>query len=349
MGEKKNITQVSRELSGGKESKVRFTHQCADGSLYFSYPYTDKQKVFVVGDFNDWELPGWSMNQTQEGWEYTTPVLSAGHYSYKFLADGEWCRDPYNALSVNDGFGSSNSLIHCGREEGSLHHFTFFSPSLDTERWYLIYLPPRYFFDEKHYHALYLIHGALDWEWTWLEKADIYSMLNSLIGESKIGEMVVVMPRENAELFKGDHRFGYYLGKDLIRHIEGEFRTLPEHTGRAIDGLSTGGYNAFYLSALHPDLFCSVGAMSGSFNDMSYEMILENREEIKKNRNRYILSCGSNDAGRESTQTMAKFLSSLGIEVEHYENQGPHEWDYWRSFYPTSMEFHWKSFARFIK
>jgi len=344
---KKNI--MISECLEERSTIVHFTHQRADGSIFFFYPYKDKQKVFVLGDFNDWELPGWPMIQTEEGWEYTTDVLPEGHYSYKFLADGEWCRDPYNALSSSDGYDGVNSLIYCGCEEGSLHHFTFFSSALDTERWYLIYLPPRYFIDEKRYHTLYLIHGALDWEWTWLEKAGINSMLNSLIAENRIGEMAVVMPRENAELYKGDHRFGYYLANDLLNHIEGEFRTLPEHRGRAVDGLSTGGYDAFYLSALHPELFCSVGAMSGTFNDMSYEMILENREEIRKNRNRYILSCGTNDAGRESTRTMAKFLSSQSFEVEHYENQGPHEWDYWKSYYPVSMEFHWKSFERFLR
>lgn len=328
---------------------MRFTHQLADGSVSFYYPYSDKQKVFVLGDFNDWEIPGWPMERSGDGWEYNSRPLAPGYCNYKFLADGEWCRDPHNALSASDGYGGVNSLIYCGREKGSLHHFTFFSDSLGTERWYLIYLPPGYFFGKRRYNTLYLIHGALDWEWTWLEKADIHKMMNSLTAENKIGEMIVVMPRENAELYKGDHRIGYYLGKDLIGHVEGEFRTVRQHGSRAIDGLSTGGYNAFYLSAIHPDLFCSVGAMSGTFNDMSYELILENRDEIKKNRNRYILSCGTGDAGKEATRTMAKFLSSLGFEVEHYENQGPHEWDYWKSYYPTSMEFHWKSFERQMK
>jgi enterochelin esterase-like enzyme len=326
---------------------VRFTHILADNSISFFYPYADKEKVFVIGDFNNWELPGMAMHPIdQEGWELITDPLPPGEYSYKFLADGEWCRDPHNALSYEDGFGDRNSLIYNREDRGSIHHFTFYSPALGAERWYLVYLPPHYFREKKPSSTLYLIHGALDWEWTWLEKASVNKMLDGLIREGRIGEFIVVMPRENADLYRGDHRFGTYLAQDLLGHVDFEFRTIDSPHNRAVDGLSTGGFNAFYLGALHPDSFASVGAMSGTFNELSYELVLENKEQMKLYSPRFVLNCGSGDSGRESSRNMARFLTQLGFPVERHENHGPHEWTYWREHYPVNLEFHWQSFKR---
>jgi enterochelin esterase-like enzyme len=326
---------------------VRFTHIQSDNSIFFFYPFPDKEKVFVLGDFNNWELPGNAMSPVEEeGWELSTEPLPPGEYSYKFLADGEWCRDPYNALSYDDGFDGRNSLIYNREDRGSIHHFALYSPAIGAERWYMIYLPPNYFRKNEPLSTLYLIHGALDWEWTWLEKASINKMLDGLIRDERIGELIVVMPRENADLFRGDHRFGSYLAQDLMGHIDFEFRTIQSPDKRAVDGLSTGGFNAFYLGALHPDSFSSIGAMSGTFNELSYELMLENKAQMQEYGLRFVLNCGSNDSGRESSRTMARFLSQLGFFVEHHENPGPHEWDYWREYYPINLEFHWKNLSR---
>jgi enterochelin esterase-like enzyme len=284
------------------------------------------------------------MEEVEEGWELKTLPLEGGTYGYKFLADGEWFRDPHNALSCDDGYGGKNSLLFLGQERGSVHHFTFHSHSLNADRWYIIYLPPFYFLEEQRLNTLYLFHGVLDWEWTWLEKAAINRMLDLLIREKLVGNMIVVMPRENGELFRGDHRYGSYLGEDLTGHIDSEFLTMAERGHRAVDGLSTGGYNALYLGGLSFDSFCSAGAMSGAFNDLSYELILENREALKKLKMRFILSCGQQDPGRDKTRAMARFLGQQGLSVEHYENPGPHEWDYWGPHYPESIQFHWNSF-----
>src|SRR5262249_11917599 len=52
--------------------------------------------------------------------------------------------------------------------------------------------------------------------------------------------------------------------KDLIGHVDGAYRTIATRAGRAISGLSMGGYGGLMLGLKHPDLFCSIGTQSGA-------------------------------------------------------------------------------------
>src|SRR5262249_13403413 len=55
-----------------------------------------------------------------------------------------------------------------------------------------------------------------------------------------------------------------FIVKDLIGHVDSTFRTVAAREGRAINGLSMGGYGALMLGLKHPDVFCSVGSHSGA-------------------------------------------------------------------------------------
>ena len=52
--------------------------------------------------------------------------------------------------------------------------------------------------------------------------------------------------------------------KDLIGHVDSTYRTIASREGRAINGLSMGGYGALTLGLRHPDMFCSIGSHSGA-------------------------------------------------------------------------------------
>ena len=51
-----------------------------------------------------------------------------------------------------------------------------------------------------------------------------------------------------------------YIVKDLIGHVDATYRTVAAREGRAINGLSMGGYGGLMLGLRHPDLFCSIGS-----------------------------------------------------------------------------------------
>jgi S-formylglutathione hydrolase FrmB len=71
----------------------------------------------------------------------------------------------------------------------------------------------------------------------------------------------------NAEAYdKPAPRFETFLVSKLVPYIEA---TMPVGSGRdwrAIDGVSLGGYGAYKTGLQHPDLFASIGSVSGSHN-----------------------------------------------------------------------------------
>ena len=54
-----------------------------------------------------------------------------------------------------------------------------------------------------------------------------------------------------------------YLVNQLVPWIDSSFRTTAARSGRAIAGLSMGGYGALAIASRHPDLFTAVASFSG--------------------------------------------------------------------------------------
>ena len=70
------------------------------------------RKVFLVGDFNDWNEVKHPLKKNANGvWEKIA-MLFPGRYEYKFLIDGQWKRDPENPRACPNCFGSRNSVIN---------------------------------------------------------------------------------------------------------------------------------------------------------------------------------------------------------------------------------------------
>lgn len=282
------------------------THVRADNTAVFMYPDPRPFRVYVTGSFNGWDTPGIPLYRIEGGWKCEVPNFPQGEYFYKFIADGTWVTDPVNVLTRSDESGRENSLLTHRMNKGTLSHFTFYSPAINEHRGYVIYLPPSYFLsDEERYSTVYLLHGALDWEYTWVHKGLIHYTLDHLHATGKIGEMIVVMPRENGEFFRGDGRFGEYLSKDLPGHIDVEFRTIPHPGYRAIDGLSTGAFSSVIIGAQKPYHFSSVGGMSGCYDRRVFEAIRHNAEAIRKYKVRFHISCGQGDPSMETSRAIA--------------------------------------------
>ena len=60
---------------------------------------------------------------------------------------------------------------------------------------------------------------------------------------------------------------------ELIPWIDGNLRTIATRNGRAVAGLSQGGYGAFAYAARHPDMFVSAGSFSGA-PDIDYNPLI---------------------------------------------------------------------------
>ena len=139
------------------------------------------------------------------------------------------------------------------------------APSIGRKSAYNIILPADYATSgEKRYPVVYLLHGLTGNYTNWAGMG---------AGRAARGlDLIVVMPDGGnswyvnwAESGEGQkNNWDDFITKDLIGHVDANYRTIAAREGRAINGLSMGGYGGLTLGLRHPDLFCAIGSHSGA-------------------------------------------------------------------------------------
>lgn len=81
------------------------------GVLTFHYFGAPNQKVYLYGDFNDWDPFMYRMKEGAGASYKYTIRLSPGKYRYKFIVEGTAMADPLNDNKVIDIFGQTASVF----------------------------------------------------------------------------------------------------------------------------------------------------------------------------------------------------------------------------------------------
>lgn len=141
------------------------------------------------------------------------------------------------------------------------------APSVGRTMTYKVALPAGYGTSgDRRYPVLYLLHGLtsnyLAWEQLGAPKAA--DGLDLIVVMPDAGNSWYANWAESAEGQK--NAWEDYIIKDLVGHVDKSYRTIARREGRAINGLSMGGYGALMLGLRHPDLFCSIGSHSGALS-----------------------------------------------------------------------------------
>ncbi len=76
----------------------------------FEFVAPDAQKVYLTGDFNNWDPKKSLMKKDKKGVWKATVTLKQGRYEYRFLVDGNWENDPACCDCVPNEFGSKNCV-----------------------------------------------------------------------------------------------------------------------------------------------------------------------------------------------------------------------------------------------
>ncbi|MEX1196588.1 MAG: alpha/beta hydrolase-fold protein [Pseudohongiellaceae bacterium] len=151
-----------------------------------------------------------------------------------------------------------------GLPEG-LQTVEFYSDHVARRMKYDVVLPPDYEESGRSYPVIYLLHGFMQNYTVWGRNLGAAGLAREL------GDMILVMPDggnswyvDYAESHNGQvNQWESYLMKDLIPDVEQRFRVIARREGRAVAGLSMGGYGAVMLGLRHPDDFVSVASTSG--------------------------------------------------------------------------------------
>lgn len=150
------------------------------------------------------------------------------------------------------------------------------SPLLGRDIPYALYLPQVTASQSRPLPVLYLLHGRGDTEMAWLDKGHIAETLDRLIAAGTVPPLAVVMPMAANSWYVDDARgtrgFGPFASaffQDFMPKVEARHRLASCRSGRAVAGLSMGGFGAMLYALMHPDMFIGAISLSGSlFSDL---------------------------------------------------------------------------------
>ena len=347
-----------------------------NNTVTFRFKAPKAVRVQLTGDFlpvqknAKFEAPGIvDLKEGQEGvWEYTTPEpLKPELYSYSFIVDGLRMNDPANVYLIRDVSTLTNVFIIGGDRadfykvnpvpHGTVSRIWYDSPALGLERRMTVYTPAGYETSGKRYPALYLLHGMGGDEEAWISLGRTAQILDNLIAQGKAKPMIVVMPNGNAsqEAAPGESSRGMVpptmqLPKtmegsyeqafpEIVKFIDKNYRTIKSKSGRAIAGLSMGGFHSLHISKQYPDMFNYIGLFSAAImpNKEVSSPIYENMEgklkvQFDKNPALYWIAIGKTDFLYKANEEYRKLLDEKGYKYTYYESDEGHIWKNWRIY-----------------
>jgi S-formylglutathione hydrolase FrmB len=142
----------------------------------------------------------------------------------------------------------------------------FYSESLGRDMHINVVLPRGYENSGLRYPVLYLCHGYSSnlHEFEYIGVPKYLNMFDMIVVMVDVGNSSYVNYARSDD--GRPHNYADHVIKDIIPFVDKNYRTIADRRGRAINGISMGGFGAMSLGLSHPDLFCSVGSHSGALN-----------------------------------------------------------------------------------
>jgi putative tributyrin esterase len=141
---------------------------------------------------------------------------------------------------------------------------SFHSASLDRDVAVAVQLPPSYAkTPERLFPVVYALHGLFESQAFW-ERRGLAAQLDELWASGRVPEfLVVAVDGDNSFFVNGpEGRFEDLVVKDAPAWAESHYRVLPGRAGRALWGVSMGGYGALRIALQHPETFCAAATHS---------------------------------------------------------------------------------------
>lgn len=230
----------------------------------------------------------------------------------------------------------------------------FFSQSIQKQDSLQVVLPD----GDGPFPVLYLLHGLSDDCTMWLRQTRLERYATGR-------RMIIVMPDTHRFWYVNDPRPGGLRYEDHIVHdvvgtVERTFPAVGNRNGRAVAGLSMGGYGAVMLVLRHSEMFCAAVSHSGALgfaragktfdrsdlNSMAaalqgqgYDLFEMARQLAGKCRPALRLDCGTEDRLIEHNREFHGLLQELDVKHEYEEFPGGHDWDYWDAHVPQTLNF----------
>ena len=220
-----------------------------------------------------------------------------------------------------------------------------------------VYLPPGYAaHPRRRYPVLYLLHGFPGRPLAFLETVQMGVVEDALVARHRARPMILVLPFGSTSTFtdkewvdgaRPHEGWGTFVARDLVRAVDARYRTIASRAGRAIGGLSEGGYGAIDIALRHPGEFAVVESWSGyqrpdkltsifgpklgllAANDPR-RLVLGAASRLRRQHTYFWFYSGSRDPLRRQNAAFAAELARLGVAHRYFQVFGGHDWAIWR-------------------
>jgi enterochelin esterase-like enzyme len=204
------------------------------------------------------------------------------------------------------------------------------------ESHYLLYQPPCYGDDGRQYPTLYLFPGNTQDETAWINYG-LIAAADELIATGEIPPMLIVLADNGGGSLAnyssgGSSSYEGLVLEDLIPHIEATTCAWADPAGRAIGGISRGGYWALMIAFRHPEQFVSVGGHSAALLDTHAGPDMNPQYTGLNNPLgdlRIYLDSGDRDFIAANARLLQADMAARGIAHTYVLNAGTHEDSYW--------------------
>jgi putative tributyrin esterase len=239
-----------------------------------------------------------------------------------------------------------------------MHDVTFRSQALNREMQYRTFMPES--MGDRKLPVVYLLHGGGGTFRDWSNYSDV--------AQFAAGGLLLVMPQGDNSYYvnasqRTQDRYEDYMLDDLVQDVEARFPARTDRGGRAIVGVSMGGFGAVKLALDHPETFAFAGGISSAIDvtrrRFTWRRLNQSRhfEELfgpdgSQARRNYdpfhlatkadaktlpylYLTCGEQEGLLAPNREFAALLKRSGIAHEFHAVSGGHEWIRWEQQLPA--------------
>jgi putative tributyrin esterase len=278
-------------------------------------------------------------------------------------------------LAIAPAFSATS--VSSRQRGASIQTIQFRSALIGKTLPYNVVLPREYYVARlRRYPVLYLLHGLGGHYSDWTTKTNIADYAQQY-------RMIVITLEGNDSWYTDSatvpaDKYESYFLKELIPDVQRRYRTIETRHGRAVAGLSMGGYGALKFGLKSPGTFIFAGSMSGvaeaaSWSDADLKNLAWIRDSLQPvfgpagsetrkandlfeivrqiNPGRvaslpyFYLDCGTEDVMFSSNEKFAALLREKKVPHEYRELPGNHGWAYWDQQVPEVL----KVAAKFLR
>jgi putative tributyrin esterase len=167
------------------------------------------------------------------------------------------------AIALASAGGAATRATHISVERAA------YSPAVDGRLHLGVYLPADYGTSGMRYPVVYFLHG--------LPAASTAYQGSSFLADAldRTGRRAIIVAPQGARDNDSDPEYLDWgpgrdwetaITRDIVHYVDSHFRTIASRRGRAIVGLSAGGYGAVLLALHHLRSFSVVESWSGYFH-----------------------------------------------------------------------------------